>query len=449
VFATLDLAMARIALPDAEELLGLLVCLAPEPVSRGLIDAFLDDPLRSGDALAALRRHSLVRFGAGTVEVHRLVRAVGWDRMSSEAQARRAERAVIVIESRFPQDPGDVKTREECKALYPHALESARLAEAARVARAQTAELLDRAGAFAARRGRRAEAVEVLRRSLLIFRDLYGDDHQRIGPSALQLVRLLQEQGELSKARAFYEHALNHLPPDAPYVPGILDSMGTLAQQEGNLKEATEWLSRALQIKESPQGHGPLCLSNTLMNLGIVALEMGDLPTARRYQERALEIIESSLCPDDEGLAPPLANLANVCLREGKVDDARKLLERAARVLEAVYGSEHPQLGSVLFNLGCVAAKQRDVKLARDCFQRAIAISESFDGPDHPNVAEGLHQLALMVPLNQLAEARSLLLRARAIHEKAHDGAGGDECPRVKVLDRALRKIEELERNAQ
>jgi tetratricopeptide (TPR) repeat protein len=444
VFATLDLAMARIASPDAEEMLGLLVCLAPEPVTRGLIDAFFDDPLRSGDALMALRRHSLVRFGAGTVEIHRLVRAVGWDRMSPETQARQAERAVNMIESRFPQDPSEVKTWQECKAFYPHALECARLAEGAGVALCAAAELLDRAGAFAASRGRRDEAVEVLRRSLSIFRDLYGPDHPRIGPSALQFVRLLQEQGDLSKARAFYEHALQHLPPEAPYLPGILDSMGTLAQQEGNLKEAMEWFNRALQIKESPQGHGPRCLSTTLMNLGDLALETGDMAAARQYQEKALRAVESELGPDDVGVAPPLINLSDLCVREGQLDEARRLLDRALQVLVAAHGPDHPSVARAAYKYGLVAAKQRDPVTAYCGFYRAIEIQETLYGPDNLGVAEALYQLALIHPLDRLAEAQSLLLRARAIYAATHDG----ECPRIRAVDRALRKIEELQGKA-
>jgi tetratricopeptide (TPR) repeat protein len=443
LFATLDLAMARIASPDAEELLGVLACLAPDRITRDLVGEFQRDPLRAADALTALRRHSLVRFGADTVEVHRLVRAVCWDRMDPESQVRRAARAVLVILARFPQDPDDVATWPDCKALYPHALEAACLAERLRILPQVTAELLDRTGVFASRRGRRDEAVDLMRRALTIFCELYGEDHPRVGRSALQIVRLMQERGELDKARAFYLQALERLPPDAPFVPGILDSMGKLAQQEGKLEEAQEWLDRALAVKQSPLGHGAQCLSNTLMNLGDLALEGGDPSKAREYHERALQAVETELGADDVGVAEPLINLSVISFAEGRIDEARTQLERAMRVLVKAHGFDHPSVARAAYKLGLVAAEQGDFVAAWCSFQRAIEIHESLDETDSPGLAGALCQLATLYPLDQLEAARTMLLRARAIYEKTHGG----ECPRLQAVDRTLRTIEEIERS--
>ncbi len=85
-------------------LLRLLACCAPEavplslllPPRPGLADKLgaevapvliplLDDPLAAGDAIAALRRYSLVTpAGDGSVSVHRLVQAVTADQMPAE-----------------------------------------------------------------------------------------------------------------------------------------------------------------------------------------------------------------------------------------------------------------------------------------------------------------------------------------------------------------------------
>ena len=81
--------------PPAAGLLQLLACLAPEPAPLALLlsDAqvagqlapgvgatvgpLLGDPVAAGDAIAALRRYSLVTpAGDGLVLVHRLVQAV-------------------------------------------------------------------------------------------------------------------------------------------------------------------------------------------------------------------------------------------------------------------------------------------------------------------------------------------------------------------------------------
>ena len=106
VAATLGLALARLAAeaPAAAGLMRLLAFLAPEPVPLPLllaseqplsllgpemgaeIQQLLGDPVAAGDAIAALRRYSLVMpTGDGLVRVHRLVQAVTRAQLSAGA----------------------------------------------------------------------------------------------------------------------------------------------------------------------------------------------------------------------------------------------------------------------------------------------------------------------------------------------------------------------------
>ena len=106
VAATLGLALSRLEAeaPAAAGLLRLLACLAPEPVPLALLLAdaqtageldpdvvatvgpLLGDPVAAGDAVAALRRYSLVTpAGDGLVLVHRLVQAITCGQMPADA----------------------------------------------------------------------------------------------------------------------------------------------------------------------------------------------------------------------------------------------------------------------------------------------------------------------------------------------------------------------------
>src|SRR5262249_47276656 len=91
-FAPLYLAMQSINRHEAEELLALIPCLAPDEIPRCLLGQAFADPLWLADALAELGDHSLVRIDGKVVEVQRLVQAVAWDRMGPAEQARQAER---------------------------------------------------------------------------------------------------------------------------------------------------------------------------------------------------------------------------------------------------------------------------------------------------------------------------------------------------------------------
>src|SRR5262249_20904277 len=125
--------------------------------------------------------------------------------------------------------------------------------------------------------------------------------------------------------------------------------------------------------------------------------------------------------------------------------EARRLLDRALHVVVATHGPDHPAVAHAAYQYGLVAAKQRDRVLAFCCFSRAIEIQEMHYGPDNLGGAQGLYQLALIQPLHRLHEAKSMLQRARGIYAATHDG----ECPRILAVDRALRKIEDLEKRPQ
>jgi len=127
--------------PEAAGLLRLLAFCAPEAVPLGLLlqprpglaeqlspevagvlVPLLDDELAVGDAVAALRRYSLVRLaGDGLVSVHRLVQAVTVDQMPAELAQAWRQAAAVVIEAAIPNDPQQPSTWPVFAALLPHA----------------------------------------------------------------------------------------------------------------------------------------------------------------------------------------------------------------------------------------------------------------------------------------------------------------------------------------
>ena len=82
----------------------------------------LGDELAAGDAIAALRRYSLVTLaGDGLVSVHRLVQVVTADQMPAELAAAWHDATAAVIEAALPSDPNAPETWPVFAALLPHA----------------------------------------------------------------------------------------------------------------------------------------------------------------------------------------------------------------------------------------------------------------------------------------------------------------------------------------
>jgi hypothetical protein len=143
VATTWALAFGRLeqAEPGAAGLLRLMACCAPEAVPLRLLlqprpglegklgpdvapalVPLLDNRLAAGDAVAALRRYSLVTpAGDGLVSVHRLVQAVTIDQMPGDLAGQWRQAAAALIEAAIPADTNPPQTWPVCAALLPHA----------------------------------------------------------------------------------------------------------------------------------------------------------------------------------------------------------------------------------------------------------------------------------------------------------------------------------------
>ena len=142
VAATLGLALSRLAgdAPAAAGLMRLLAFLAPEPVPLALLRAdeqaagplgqevaavvgpLLGDPVAAGDAIAGLRRYSLVSpAGDGLVLVHRLVQAITRAQLSGEAAGQWEQAAAALVEAAVPADPQLPAAWPMFAVLLPHA----------------------------------------------------------------------------------------------------------------------------------------------------------------------------------------------------------------------------------------------------------------------------------------------------------------------------------------
>jgi hypothetical protein len=114
----------------APEAIPLRLLLQPRPVLAGrlggevapVLAPLLEDELAAGDAIAALRRYSLVTPGAdGSVSVHRLVQAVTADQMPAGLASQWRQAAAAMIEAAIPEDARLPQTWLACAALLPHA----------------------------------------------------------------------------------------------------------------------------------------------------------------------------------------------------------------------------------------------------------------------------------------------------------------------------------------
>jgi len=264
----ISLGEAEKASPAAAELLNLCAFLAPDGIPLDILREqaaklpkrlaqALREPLKLDEALAALRRYSLVEVAGDALSIHRLVQTVARDRLGTKEWRAFAAAAIEAINSAFPLDSDDVRNWPQCSRLLAHALASASHAEAENLAPASTGRLLNQAGMYLLGRAAFPEAKAAFGRALPIFEAALGKDHPNVATLVNNLGRVLQDMGDLAGAKRHFE--------------------------------------RALAIDEAAFGPNHPSVATDINNLGSVHRDMGDLEGAKRHFERALPILEAAL----------------------------------------------------------------------------------------------------------------------------------------------------------
>ena len=122
--------LLRLAACCAAEDIPLYLLLRPGPGLAEEFDAevasllvpLLDDDLARDDAVAGLRRYSLISAPHdGLVSVHRLVQAITLAQLPPDAAAAWRQATAAVIEAALPEDPDDPAHWKAFAALLPHA----------------------------------------------------------------------------------------------------------------------------------------------------------------------------------------------------------------------------------------------------------------------------------------------------------------------------------------
>lgn len=343
------------------QLLNLCAFLAPDDIMRDLINKGAEhypDPLRSAatdtlainDAIAALRKYSLITVTPDALSMHRLVRIVVSERLDAPSREAWEDAALKAVNRAFPFDSDEVEFWPLCDRLLPH-----------------------------------AEVVLTRQRALLAH-------YMKAGRLLVQVGLYLKGRGRYVEAKGFYLRALalyeRSLGPDDPAIAGLLGNLGIVLRVLGELKESKEVHQRDLAMKEKAYGLNDERVAVSLSNLGNVLSELNELEAAKACAERAISIAERTLSSDDPHLGTYLGNFSMILFELGDLQGSLVAIDRALAIYEMSLGPEHPSVATAAGNRGVVLRKLGDMMGARVAMERALSIFRHSLGEEHPDTVK-------------------------------------------------------------
>ena len=402
VAATLGLALSRLEAdaPAAVGLLRLLACLAPEPVPLALLLAdaqaagelapdvaawlgpLLGDPVAAGDAVAALRRYSLVTpAGDGPVLMHRLVQAITVAQMPAEVAGQWKQAAAALVEAAIPAEIDLRAAWPVCAVLLPHA----------RAVLDLTGDGMWRIGQYLGHSGSYPAGRDLLQQIADAHSedDAYGAEHPDTLAARAQLASSTGNAGDAAAARdqyaallPVYERVLG------PEHPDTLADRGNLARwtgQAGDAPAARDQLAALLPVEERVLGAEHPSTLYARRNLARWTGEAGDAAAARDQLAALLPVEERVLGAEHHYTLYARRSLARWTGEAGDAAAARDQLAALLPVEERVQGPEHPSTLYARADLARWTGEAGDAAAARDQYAALLPIRERVLGPKHPD----------------------------------------------------------------
>ena len=398
----------RTPIPGAAGLLRLLAFCAPEAVPLRLLlrprpglagqlspqvaetlAPLLEDELAAGDAIAALRRYSLVRpAGDGAVSVHRLVQAITADQMPAQLAQAWRQAATAVVEAALPGDPEQPGTWPVFAALLPHA-QAALPADSGGMAR--VASYLGQSGSYVAAR-------ELSRGMLEERAQVLGAEDPGTLNARAHLAYWTGAAGDAAGARDQYATLL----PIRERVSGAehphtLNARAGLARwtgEAGDAAGARDQYAVLLPIFERVSGAEHPDTLNARGSLARWTGEAGDAAGARDQYAVLLPIFERVSGAEHPGTLTARGHLAYWTGEAGDAAGARDQYAVLLPIQERVLGAEHPETLNARGNLAYWTGAAGDAAGARDQFAVLLPIQERVLGAEHPDTLNARGHLA-------------------------------------------------------
>ncbi len=400
VAATWSLAFGRLcqSVPGASGLLRLLACCGPEAIPLrlllqprpGLAGRFgaevavlarlLEDPLAAGDAVAALRRYSLVTPAAdGSVLVHRLVQNVMLDQMPADLAGQWRQAAAALIEAALPADPVLPRNRAVFRSLLPHA--QAALTDDSYGIR-KIATFLGNSGNYAAARDLFQRVSNALVRVL-------GPEHPDTLDAQANFAYYAGRAGDAAGARDQYAALLpvreRVLGREHPDTLTTRDRLAYWTGRAGDPAGARDRLAKLLPVRERVSGPDHPEMLSARGHLARFTGEAGDPAGARDQYAALLQDRERVLGPEHPDTLTTRANLARWTGEAGDAAGARDQLAALLPMRERVSDPDHPHTLNALADLARFTGEAGDAAGARDQLAALLPVRERVSGPDHPH----------------------------------------------------------------
>jgi tetratricopeptide (TPR) repeat protein len=393
----------------AVDLLTLASFLAPDDLPQPLLAVHHDqlmeplatvagDPLALADAVAALRRYSLIRVVADGLYIHRLLQTVIRTGLGVDDERVWVATAVRLMRLGFPSDSDSVAAWPECQRLLPHVLAVADHGRRLDLEPAASLWLLQQAAVYLRSRGQYRQARTLYEQTLAGRQQLLGDDHPDTLQSMHNLADIHRNLGDLQGAHQLFEQTLaarrRVLGDDHPDTLMSMNYLAVARRALGNLPGAQRLHEQTLAARQRVLGDDHPDTLTSMNHLAEIRRNLGDLKGALELHKRTLAARQRVLGDDHPHTLWSMNDLAETHRHLGDLQGALQLFEQTLAARQRVLGDDHPH---TLWSMNGLAETHRalgDLQGAYELHEQTLAARRRVLGDDHPDTLQSMNNLA-------------------------------------------------------
>lgn len=172
-----------------------------------------------------------------------------------------------------------------------------------------------------------------------------------------------------TRAKEYYQRM-----KDVGKEAGMLNNLGVVYKDQGNIFKALDCYFYALKIKE--QLLDSVGVANAYHNIALVYEESGDTINSLKYHKRALEIRRK--VNDQSGISASLVAIG-LSFKHTKPERTLEYLSEAIKIAENL--GEEEAIAIASYNIGTVYFSQGKIKACTDFFNRSLQLSKKDNNP--------------------------------------------------------------------
>jgi tetratricopeptide (TPR) repeat protein len=362
-------------------------------------------------------RGLLVKEGASSALIHRLVKDVVRGQMDETDTRHRREEVLDLFIAGFPADPPDPDTWARCLELIGHVLYLAHTPDEFTYERILT--LLDRAARAAIARADLSEAETLLRSASEIANRFLGETHASTRLILGNLAVNSRAKGNLQEARRLQEHLVaSYLALEGSESANTLAAMSNLAETlrfSGDLSGAHSLQIEIVRRYQKAFGDEAPQTLMAMNNLAGTLAQSGHLSEAHSLQRTILAGFSHALGPRHPDSIRAASNLAMTLKALGRITEALELQRSVCAQLADLYGTDHPDTLAGFSNLAGMFLAVGESVEAKSLYERVLSGYILRYGQQHPATLNATSNLAyVLANSGELQEAESLNRKALA-----------------------------------